>query len=342
MAVLTVQRQEHNNAPLPSGKSIIEQEISPVLPPNLRKLLTGAPAEILARIEEIRLRQDRPLLLNIAGGDIMLTGEGWVTAHTGLAYLTTASDIAKAAQLISGSSIYALEDEIRNGFITLRGGHRVGITGKVVQEGGRVKTVKNISGFNIRIAREIIGAADRVMPYLYNPQAGVFFHTLVISPPGCGKTTLLRDIIRQISNGIPEHKVPGRTVGLVDERSEVAGCYQGIPQKDIGIRTDVLDACPKAEGMMMLLRAMGPQVIAADEIGRREDAAAVEEALNAGVKVLTTAHGKDREDLQQRPVLKYLLAGNVFERLIILSRSRGVGTIEAVLDGKTGRHLTAR
>lgn len=322
-----------------SNQGIVTREISPVLPPNLQALLAAAPAEILACTEEVRLRQGRPLLLTAAGRDIMLTAEGRVTEQAGTACFITASDIAKAAQLISGSSIYAFEDEIRSGFITIRGGHRVGITGRAVLEGGRVKTIKNISGFNIRVAREIKGAADKFVPYLFNRQAGVFFHTLVISPPGCGKTTLLRDIIRQISNGLPAHNITGQTVGLVDERSEIAGCYLGVPQKDIGIRTDVLDACPKAEGMMMLLRAMAPKVIAADEIGRREDALAVEEALNAGVKVLTTAHGKDRDDLRQRPVLKELLAGNVFERLVILSRSRGVGTVEAVLDCKTGRNL---
>ncbi len=339
MAVLTVPAKNSAHAPLPSASDVIGREIFPVLPASLRTLLAAAPVEVLDRTEEIRLRQGRPLLLTVAGGDILLTADGRIMGNNGTPYLTTASDVAKAAQLISGSSIYALEDEIRNGFITLRGGHRVGLTGKAVLEGGRVKTIKNISGFNIRVAREIKGAADNIVSYLCNPQTRAFLHTLIISPPGCGKTTLLRDIVRQISDGRPEHGIPGQTVGLVDERSEVAGCYQGIPQKDVGIRTDVLDACPKAEGMMMLLRAMAPKVIAADEIGRREDVAALEEALNAGVKVLTTAHGKDREELRQRPVLKYLLAGNIFERLIILSRRAGVGTVEAVLDGATGKNL---
>lgn len=339
MSVLSIPTVKENKVPLPSDRSIAAREIFPLLPPSLRAVLANLPVELLEQTEEIRLRQGRPLLLTVGGGDIMLTAAGRVAGPGEAGYIATASDIAKAAQLISGSSLYALEDEIRSGFITLQGGHRVGITGKAVLENGRVKTLRNISGFNIRIAREIKGTANKVIPYLFNRQSGEFLHTLIISPPGCGKTTLLRDIIRQFSDGVPDWLLPGRTVGLVDERSEIAGCFQGIPQKDVGIRTDVLDACPKAEGMMMLLRSMGPKIIAADEIGRREDALAVEEAVNAGVKVLTTAHGKDLEDLQQRPVLKDLLSGNIFERLIIMSRSLGVGTVDAVLDGGTGSSL---
>jgi len=150
---------------------------------------------------------------------------------------------------------------------------------------------------------------------------------------------MLRDLIRQISSGIPRLGFPGLTVGLVDERSEIAGCYRGIPQRDVGIRTDVLDGCPKAIGMMMLLRSMSPQVIATDEIGRREDVDALEEVLNAGVKILTTAHGSSLADLSERPVLSNLIRSKIFERFVILGRSRGVGTIEDIIDGKSYRSL---
>lgn len=330
---------------MPGGKkncsivTLISQEILPVLPNKVRELITELPGEILEQLEEIRLRQGKPLLAGLNREDVMVTELGQLSTVAEFSYIVTDKDLMRAVQLISGSSVYAFEEEIKNGFITIKGGHRVGISGKVIVDRGRVKTIKHITSLNIRIAREINGAADRVMPYLINPVTKRFHHTLIISPPRCGKTTLIRDIIRQVSNGIPALDFRGRTVGVVDERSEIAGCYNGVPQKDVGFRTDVLDACPKAEGMMIMIRAMGPQVIATDEIGREEDAAALEEALNAGITVLTTAHGKDREEIAQRPVLRYIMEQGVFERLVILGRSKGVGTVEDILDVGSGKSL---
>lgn len=319
--------------------ALISKEILPVLPNKIRELITELPGDTLDQLEEIRLRQGKPLLLSLTRDDVMVTQQGQLSTVAEFSYIVTDKDLMRAVQLISGSSIYAFEEEIKNGFITIKGGHRVGISGKVTIDRGRVKTIKYITSLNIRIAREITGAADRVMPYLINPVTKNFHHTLIISPPRCGKTTLIRDIIRQLSNGIPSLDFKGHTVGVVDERSEIAGCYNGVPQKDVGIRTDVLDACPKAEGMMMMIRAMGPQVIATDEIGREEDAAALEDALNAGIKVLTTAHGKDREEIAQRPILRYIMEQGIFERLIILGRSRGVGTVEDITDVGSGKSL---
>ncbi|HWI54819.1 MAG TPA: stage III sporulation protein AA [Desulfobacteria bacterium] len=323
-----------------SGKTsatVIFREILPVLPNHLREIVAALPAEVLLQLEEIRLRQDKPLILGLNGSDMFITPEGETTGLAELGVKLTDQDLSKSVQLISGSSIYAFEEEIKNGFITVRGGHRVGITGKVVVDSGKVRTIKYISGINIRIAREIPGVADKIMPYLIDPVSKEFCHTIIISPPRCGKTTLARDIIRQLSTGIPNLGFRGCTVGVVDERSEIAGCFNGVPQKDVGIRTDVLDGCPKAEGMMMLIRAMSPQVIAADEIGRQEDAYALEEALNAGIKVLTTAHGASPDEILQRPVLNELMKKEFFQRLIILGRSNGVGTVEEIIDcGKTG------
>ncbi|WP_418792349.1 stage III sporulation protein AA [Phosphitispora sp. TUW77] len=318
---------------------MISRDILPALPNKIREIIVELPGEILNQIEEIRLRYGKPLIIGLTREDVMVTSLGQVTTVPEFAYMVTDQDMKRTVQLISGSSIYAFEEELKNGFITIRGGHRVGISGKVVVDRGKVKTIKYINGLNIRVAREVAGAADTVLPYLVDPVSGEFSHTLIISPPRCGKTTLLRDIVRQVSSGIPKLNFKGVPVGVVDERSEIAGCYHGIPQKDIGNRTDVLDGCPKAEGMMMLIRAMGPRIIAADEIGRQEDAAALEEALNGGIKVLTTAHGSGREEISQRPVLRYIIEQRIFERLIILGRSRGVGTIEDIIDCMTGKSL---
>ncbi|AEF94964.1 stage III sporulation protein AA [Desulfotomaculum nigrificans CO-1-SRB] len=313
-------------------------EVLNLLPLNLRQMLSALPAAVKETAEEIRIRQGRPLMLGLAQGDCYITEGGTVTASPGEAYVINSVDVERVTQLVSRSSIYALEEELRNGFITLPGGHRVGITGKVLTEQGRVKNIKYIAGFNFRISRALVGVADKVLPYLISPE-GRFYHTMLVSPPRCGKTTLLRDLVRRLSEGVPELGLPGMTVGVVDERSEIAGCYRGVPQRDIGPRTDVLDACPKAAGMMMLLRSMGPQVIATDEIGRPEDIAALEEMVNAGVKVLTTVHGASLEELTDRPALQYLFQIKAIQRFVILGRSKGVGTVEDIIDGRSMRSL---
>ena len=314
------------------------EEVLNLLPPNLREILNNLPVNIKSSVEEIRLRQERPLMLGLAQGDGYVSSQGAILESEVGAYRISAADVERVTQLVSRSSLYALEEELRNGFITLPGGHRVGITGKVLTEQGRVKNIKYISGFNFRISRAVQGVADGVLPYLIAPE-GRFLHTVLVSPPRCGKTTLLRDLVRRLSAGVPELGVSGATVGVVDERSEIAGCYRGIPQRDIGPRTDVLDACPKAAGMMLLLRSMGPAIIATDEIGRQEDITALEEVINAGVKVLTTIHGSSLEELADRPALQYLFRIKAFQRFVILGRSRGVGTVEDIIDGQTMRSL---
>ncbi|MEW5953011.1 MAG: stage III sporulation protein AA [Bacillota bacterium] len=317
-------------------------EVLKIIPASLRQLLGGLPAPMLSQLEEIRLRQNRPLILAFAGGDRFLDSRGGLVGSPNAAYLVSADDINRTLQLISNSSIYAVEEDLRNGYITLPGGHRVGVTGKVVLDGGRVRSLKYISGFNVRISRDIKGIAQKVIPFIWDRRNGRTYHTLIFSPPRCGKTTLLRDVIRQLSNGVAELGIPGMNVGVVDERSEIAGCFRGVPSLDIGLRADVLDGCPKAEGMMMLLRAMSPAVLATDEIGRPEDVAALEEVFSAGVSVLTTVHGSSPGELASRPGLQGLFRLRIIERLVLLGRSAGPGTLEKIFNGKTLQPLEVR
>lgn len=308
------------------------EEILAVLPRNLRGIISALPGDMLGCLEEIRIRRSRPLALGLGGSNRLIDSRGVPVEKSHAPYIVSGEDMDRTLQLVSGSSMYALEEELRNGFVTIPGGHRVGITGRVVMDGGKIKTVKYISGINIRVSREVPGAADPVLPHIISREQGTVLHTMIFSPPGCGKTTVLRDIIRQISSGIPALGFKGINVGLVDERSELAGCYRGLPTMDVGVNTDVLDGCPKAEGMVILLRSMAPRLIATDEIGKREDIYALEEVLNAGVKVIFTVHGSSLEELAARPALNYLFKLGMVEKYIKLGRSRGVGTVEKVLD----------
>lgn len=305
------------------------------LPENIQRIIDGIPRDIAESLEEIRIREGRPMIIHSRGKSYYLGADGELFPSPEKAYCVTHRDVQSILQRMSNYSIYAVEEELRNGYITLRGGYRVGLAGKAVLEGGKIRTLKYISSFNIRISREIIGVADKVIRYIVS--GAQVRHTLVLSPPQMGKTTLIRDIARLLSDGFPGFK--GVKVGIVDERSEIAGCFQGVPQNNVGLQTDVLDACPKVEGIMMLIRSMSPAVIITDEIGRAEDVEAIEEALNAGIKIITTAHGSDIEDARRRPILSKVLNKKIFERIIVLGKSMGVGTVEKIYDGHTLNNL---
>jgi stage III sporulation protein AA len=304
-------------------------DVFSVFPERLKKKLEKLPQDILHDVEEVRIRMRRPIEISYRNHWGFLTENGKITKLANLASPIDDETFEKTLNLISNYSIYTLEEELKRGYITIKGGHRVGLAGKVIMENSQVKMIKAITGMNIRIAKEKRGAADPLLPYLIEP-GGRICNTLIISPPQCGKTTLLRDLARQFGNG--NRFVSGKKVGIVDERSEIAGCVDGIAQKDVGIRTDVLDACPKAEGMMMLIRSMSPEVIVVDEIGRKEDAEAILEAINAGISLIASAHGARVEEITRRPILSLLLSQQIFDRYVILSRRHGAGTIEAILD----------
>ena len=309
-------------------------DLNSVFPPAVGKALQGMEPALQEQIEEIRLRGNRPLALYARGENLFLSETGKVVPEPEQAYVVTEADCREFLLKASRHSVYMLEEEMRRGFITLKGGYRVGIGGKAVLERGSVRLLSPCTGFNIRIARQIFGAADRILPQIIS--GGRVLHTLVVSPPQKGKTTMLRDLARQLSN-----RRKGYKVVIVDERSEIAGCYNGIPQNDVGYQTDVLDGCPKAEGMMMALRGLSPQVIITDELGRAEDAAAVLEAVNGGVSVIASAHAAKAEELLRRPGIGELMRTRAFERVVVLGGEEP-GRITGLLDGElreVGRRL---
>lgn len=306
-------------------------EVLDYLPKHIRQMVRMLPDATLWGIEEIRLRLGKPLSLAGCSIEIFLGTKGKAeTAEK--AYLVTEDDLKCSLQLVCNFSMYSVEEELRNGFVTVSGGHRVGVCGRSVIENGKVKTLKDISYMNFRVAKQIIGASNKTIGYLIRSPDNIY-STLIISPPQCGKTTLLRDLIRRLSCGSEDLQFKGMKVSLIDERSEIAACSLGIPRNDVGIRTDVLDGCPKAEGIIMMIRSMSPEIVATDEIGRREDADAITDAVNAGVKVITTIHGSSIADFLNKQDLCKIQKG-IFERYIVLSRNNGVGTLENVLDGK--------
>ncbi|WP_202076679.1 stage III sporulation protein AA [Caldalkalibacillus salinus] len=308
----------------------MDANISVILPLRIRQLLSRIDEQTLQGIEEIRVRIDRPIEIVLQQSSYFLTAGGELSTEWQQGVKATTEDGEKILNLISRHSLYAIEEELRRGYITIPGGHRVGIVGRALVEAGRIRRLRDIRSFNIRVAKEIQGIGEKVLPYLI--QHRQFLNTLIISPPRCGKTTLIRDISRILSQGLHALRLPGHKIGLVDERSEIASAVEGVPQNDLGPRVDVLDACPKAEGMMLLIRSMSPDIIVTDEIGSAEDTMAIMEALYAGVQLLTTAHGASMSDLEKRPNVSPLFEQRAFQRYIILSNRNGVGTIEGIYD----------
>lgn len=290
------------------------EQILKKLPEKIRIPVMELPSHIRADLEEIRIRAcgDMRVLSGNRELAVPLKGNGVVTRE----------DLDGILNNLLDYSYYAYEEELAKGYITIEGGHRVGICGRAVLNQGRVSLIKEISSLNLRRSREIRGVSEPVLPHILEGESRVR-NTLIISPPKCGKTTLLRDLTRALSSR-------GFKMGLCDERSEIAGMYRGVPSYDLGPRTDVLDGCPKARGMTMLIRAMSPDVLVTDEIGKEEDIEAIETAVCAGVSILTTIHGKSREDVLSSNIGQ-LVEKKVFPCLIFLSAYPRTGTVREVL-----------
>lgn len=275
-------------------------------PDNIRVVLENEINNNLV-IEEIRIRNSKPIILKLNNSEKIIN------------YIVQTEDVLKILQSICENSIYSYQNQICEGFITIKGGHRIGITGSAVIENNKVKNINYISNLNFRIARQIIGCSNNIIKEIINQEENTIYNTLIVSSPGAGKTTLLRDIIRNLSNGTEE--ITGKNIGVVDERGEIAAMYKGIPQNDLGIRTDIIENIKKSVGMKMLIRSMAPEIIVADEIGSKEDVQEINYAVCSGIKGIFTAHGNSLEDLKLNPDIAELIDKNIFERLLFLDKN---------------------
>ena len=274
------------------------------LPLRLKRLALQLTAEEKQAAEELRLRAERPLTVLAGGAEYPLGAWAECIVHQ--------EDLETVCNVVTGFSRYTALETLKRGYLTAEGGFRVGVTGFAVRQNGATVSLRDFSSMAIRIARERIGLAADLTRELR--QEGRFLGTVIAAAPGAGKTTLLRDMIRCLSYGCSEF--PPLRVGLVDERGEIAAMHRGVPQLDVGPHTDVLDACPKAEGIELLLRAMNPQVIAVDEITAAEDIEAMTRAANCGVTMLATIHAADRSDLLAKPLFRRLKRTGVFRRVV--------------------------
>ena len=275
------------------------------LPLRLRRAALALPEREQGRAEELRLRAGRPMTVLLSGEERPLDGEP-----------VEVRELDQLLDLASRASVHAVLPQLRRGYLTMEGGHRIGLCGTAILRAGELHALSPLSSANIRVARQIRGACAPVLDRLC--PGGILGDTLLLSPPGLGKTTLLRDLVRAVSEG--EGCAP-RRVALADERGEVAALYNGLPQLEVGRRTDVMEGCPKAEGLMLLLRAMNPQVLAADEITAPEDLEALSAAAGCGVTLLATAHGADRADLERRSLYRRMLEAGLFRYLVTIRRA---------------------
>lgn len=310
---------------------IIYGNIFDILGTNIKKNFEGSIDISREGVYEIRLRIDSPVLIKgLKGSFYVSAGKKSVDLPSSY-YAVSKRDIEETVSKITLNSIHAFEKELQNGYITIEGGHRIGLGGDCIYDNDRFKGFKNVSALNIRIAREVRGCSSGCMKFLLKNKVSVY-NTLVVGPPLSGKTTFIRDIAANLSDGLKEPAFSGCDITIIDERGEIASSFNGIPQLYVGRRTDVLSYCMKKEGFMMSIRALSPQVIISDELGLADDFEIIQYALKSGVNVITTAHGLDMEDLNRNIYLKNIVKNNFFERIVILWGGKKPSMVRQVID----------
>lgn len=257
-------------------------------------------------LQEIRIRSGKTLYLTYCGQEVE-------QKHV----IVSASEVMQIFTWLCGYGVYAYQEEIAKGYITIQGGHRVGIAGQVLtDEYGNVKSMKYISSILIRVSHDIKGAAEKTLPELY--ENGMICDTLLLSSPGCGKTTFLRDLVRMVSDG--NAYGAGQNVSVIDEREELSAMCEGIPMLDVGVRTDVICGCTKAEGMERCLRALAPKVVAVDEIYNKQDLKAVRRLHGSGCVILATHHADSLATFLEKPFGKKVQKEQLFSRIVVLTK----------------------
>lgn len=277
------------------------------LPYELSKLIMNHNCE---KIEEIRIRANKPVIIKMGLIEVVIK------------YVISVNEIVGIIQNMCSNSIYTYQNQICQGFITIPGGNRAGISGNVVIKDGQVSNISYISSINFRIAHQINGASENIIKHVLDIKNNTIYNSLIVSPPGCGKTTIIRDLAKKISDGIPEINYRGIDVTIIDERGEIAALTKGIVNNDVGIRTDVLDNIPKSIGIRMAVRSLAPKVVIADEIGNKDDVDIVNYAICSGVKCIFTAHGSEMNDLLNNDELRKIIEMKLFDIIIFLDEKQ--------------------